>query len=178
MSPSPPRPRRVAVSSAGARRLLRAVRLIVFDFDGVFTDNGVLVGEDGREYVRCTRADGIGLEAVRQMGVELLILSTETNPVVGARAAKLKLDCLQGCADKGATLERLLADRALKPAEVAFVGNDVNDRDCLRRVGVPICVADAHPAVLPLARLVTRRRGGEGAVREICDAIVRARDGT
>jgi YrbI family 3-deoxy-D-manno-octulosonate 8-phosphate phosphatase len=172
---SPSRRRAQEVSSAAARRLLRSVELVVFDFDGVFTDNRVLVDEEGREAVFCTRADGIGVEALRRAGVESMVLSTEPNPVVAHRAAKLKMACVHGASDKWATLAEILRVRNVKAARVAYVGNDINDRGCLEHAGVPICVADAHPDVLPLARLVTERRGGEGAVREICDAIVRAR---
>ena len=172
---SPSRRRAVTVSSAAARRILRTVELVVFDFDGVFTDNRVLVDEEGREAVFCTRADGLGIEALRRAGIDSLILSTEPNPVVAARAAKLKMACVHGASDKWAALAEILRVRRLKAARVAYVGNDINDRGCLEHAGVPICVADAHPDVRSLARLVTERRGGEGAVREVCDAIVRAR---
>ncbi len=175
--PHPRRRQALTPSSAAARTLLRAVRFVVFDFDGVFTDNRVLVGEDGRESVLCTRGDGHGVELLRRAGIGSMILSTEPNPVVAARAAKLKMDCVHGSRDKGASLDEILRARGLAASEVAYVGNDINDQGCLERVGVPICVADAHPSVRPLAKIVTRRRGGEGAVREVCDAIVRARSG-
>ena len=158
----------------GDLSLLTTVRFAVFDFDGVFTDNRVLVGQDGRESVWCSRADGLGVEMLMRSGVPALVISAEKNPIVTARTGKLGLECIQGCDDKWAELERVLAGRRLAPAVVAYVGNDVNDRDCLTQVGVPICVADAHDEVLPLARLVTARPGGRGAVREICDAIMRA----
>lgn len=158
----------------GDLSLLRTVRFVVFDFDGVFTDNRVLVSEDGHESVFCTRADGIGLEALRRAGIPSFILSTERNPVVLARARKLKIDCIHGCDDKWPELQRLLGEKGVATASVAYVGNDVNDRECLAHVGVPVCVADAHPDVMPFAKLVTSARGGYGAVRELCDAIVRA----
>ena len=157
---------------------LRGVRLIVFDFDGVFTDNRVLVDEDGREAVFCSRADGIGLQALSRIGVGSLILSTETNPVVSARAAKLRIECVQGLGDtKWAALEAILAERGLDAGDVAYVGNDVNDLDCLQRVGISICVADAYPDVLEIVTYVTVRPGGQGAVREVCDLIVAAHRG-
>lgn len=164
---SPPRAR--------ARQLLGRIRLVVFDFDGVFTDNRVLVTEEGREAVFCTRADGLGVQLLQRAGVDCLVLSTETNPVVSARCRKLGLPCVQGEWNKAAALERVLVDRGVPAAETAFVGNDVNDVPCLERVGLPIAVADAHRAVKRAARLVTRRRGGEGAVREICEWILEAR---
>jgi YrbI family 3-deoxy-D-manno-octulosonate 8-phosphate phosphatase len=157
---------------------LTSVAFVVFDFDGVFTDNRVLVSEDGRESVFCSRADGLGLQALARVGVGCLVLSTETNPVVSARAAKLQLECVQGLGDtKGVALDAILARRGLDPSAVAYVGNDINDLDCLRQVGVSICVADAYPEVLAVARFTTERAGGFGAVREVCDLIVQARRG-
>lgn len=150
----------------------RRVRLVVFDFDGVMTDNRVWVMEDGREAVACWRSDGIGLSALRAAGVESFVLSTERNPVVGARCRKLKLECEQGCDDKLKALRRLVADRGLSMDEVAYVGNDVNDLDCLKVVGLPIVVQDAHRSVWRAARWRTKAPGGRGAVREICDALV------
>lgn len=161
----------------GDLSLLKNVRLVVFDFDGVFTDNRVLVAQDGTESVFCTRADGIGLEGLKRAGVPALILSTEVNPVVAVRAKKLKIDCIHGCEDKWAELQRVMAAKGIEREAVAYVGNDVNDRDCLASVGVPVCVADAHVDVMRLAKLVTTRRGGYGAVREFCDALVRAHAG-
>jgi len=157
------------------RALVARVRLVVFDFDGVFTDNRVLVDEDGREAAFCTRADGLGTAALQRLGLEILILSTEPNPIVAHRAAKLNIPCVHGVADKWAALQALLQERRLDAADVAYVGNDINDEACLRNVGLPICTADAHPSVKRLAKLITRRRGGDGAVRQICDAIMAVR---
>ena len=161
-----------------AREHVASVAFVVFDFDGVMTDNRVLVAEDGRESVFCSRADGLGVQMLLRAGVGCLVLSTETNPVVSARAAKLGVECVQGLGDaKGEALRGILRDRALDPAAVAYVGNDVNDIECLRQVGVAICVADAWPAVRRVARFVTARRGGDGAVREVCDLVLAARAG-
>ncbi len=157
------------------RALLARVRLVVFDFDGVFTDNRVLVDQDGREAAFCSRGDGLGTVALQRLGFQMLILSTEPNPIVAHRAAKLQIPCLHNVADKWAALQSLLRERRLDAADVAYVGNDVNDAACLRNVGLPICTADAHPSVKPLAKIVTRRRGGDGAVRQICDAIIGVR---
>jgi 3-deoxy-D-manno-octulosonate 8-phosphate phosphatase (KDO 8-P phosphatase) len=150
---------------------LRAVRLVAFDFDGVFTDNAVYVAQDGTEAVRCTRSDGLGLQQLAALGISTLIISTETNPVVAARSRKLAIRCIQGCDDKRAMLQRVVDELGLSLAEAAFVGNDINDLDCLKVVGLPIVVADAHEAVMPFAIFRTAARGGQGAVREICDLI-------
>ena len=155
--------------------LIRSVRLIAFDFDGVFTDNTVYVMEDGREAVRCWRSDGLGLAKLPALGVAAVVISTEKNPVVSARSRKLGLRCIQGCEDKRATLEALLKEMDLTPAQAAFVGNDINDLPCLSCVGLPIVVADAHPEVVRGARYRTEAPGGRGAVREVCEVILAAR---
>jgi 3-deoxy-D-manno-octulosonate 8-phosphate phosphatase (KDO 8-P phosphatase) len=152
---------------------IREIRLVVFDFDGVFTDNTVYVFEDGREAVRCFRGDGIGLQRLEQRGIATLIISTETNPVVSARSRKLRIHCVQGCNDKRATLETSVQEMGLSLTQVAFVGNDINDLPCLMCVMLPIVVQDAHPEVIPHALYQTKVRGGHGAVREICDLFER-----
>ena len=155
--------------------LLGEVRLLVLDFDGVMTDNRVLVDEDGRESVWCHRGDGWGIARLRESGLEIVVLSTERNGVVAARCRKLRVACVHGSDDKLADLERLVAERGLDAPGVAYVGNDVNDLGCLGWVGVPIAVADSEPEVLAVARLVTLRRGGYGAVREVADWLLAAR---
>lgn len=148
------------------------ITLLIFDFDGVFTDNHVYVDEQGREMVRCSRADGLGIALLRGKKIPMLILSTEENPVVSARAAKMKLEAVQGCQDKAAFLQRHAAAHALDLGAVLYVGNDVNDLPAMRLVGFPICPADAHPEVKETARLVLSRPGGSGAVRELCDLLL------
>ena len=147
---------------------VRQTRLVAFDFDGVFTDNTVYVFDDGREAVRCWRGDGIGLRQLERRA-RVVILSTEKNPVVRRRADKLAVECHHGLADKRAVLERLASEASVELSAVAYVGNDTNDAPCLRAVGLPIVVADAHPDVLALAKLRTLAPGGQGAVREVCD---------
>jgi len=154
-------------------QLISRIRLIGFDFDGVFTDNMVYVSQDGRETVRCNRSDGLGLQQLRQLGIDLIIISTESNPVVSARAQKLKMPCIQDCQDKLSVLKDRTQKNGVTLKETAFVGNDINDRECLAAVGLPIVVQDAHADVVPLAVYQTRARGGNGAVREICDLFVR-----
>jgi 3-deoxy-D-manno-octulosonate 8-phosphate phosphatase (KDO 8-P phosphatase) len=154
--------------------LMRQVRLVAFDFDGVFTDNTVLVSQDGVEHVRCWRGDGLGLRMLERLGVQTIVISTEENPVVAARCAKLKIRCQQGVWKKGPALDAVLAEAGLGRDQAAFMGNDINDAACLQMVALPVVVADAHPGVLPYARLRTRTPGGLGAVRELCDMFVAA----
>lgn len=149
------------------------VCLVAFDFDGVFTDNTVYVFENGTEAVRCNRSDGIGLRKLERLGIEPLIISSETNPVVTVRSAKLKIKCIQSCKDKRATLEQLLRERSINLNQVSFVGNDINDLPVLACVGLPIIVQDAHPDVVPYAAYQTTLPGGQGAVREVCDLFER-----
>jgi YrbI family 3-deoxy-D-manno-octulosonate 8-phosphate phosphatase len=153
-------------SEDGAR-----VRLVVFDFDGVFTDNTVLVDADGGEAVRCWRSDGLGLSKLKALGIPLCVISTETHPVVSRRCQKLAIPCRQGIENKASELAKLASELNVTLAEVVFVGNDINDTGCLRSAGIPIVVQDAHPDVLLHARYRTMRAGGFGAVREVCDWI-------
>ena len=148
---------------------IRKIRLVAFDFDGVFTDNMVYVLQDGSEAVRCNRSDGIGLQKLKKLSIETVIISTEANPVVSARARKLKIRCLQDCEDKRTTLESIVRESGISLDEVAFVGNDINDLECLTHVGLPIVVHDAYQDVISIAAYRTKARGGYGAVREICD---------
>lgn len=151
--------------------LLARIRLAVFDFDGVFTDNHVWVTERGEESVRCHRSDGLGLERLREVAVETVILSTERVQIVMARAEKLQVPCRHGLGDKLAALREEAERLGVSLEDTAYVGNDINDAACLSAVGLPVCPADAWPEVASLARWRLERRGGEGCVREFCDAV-------
>lgn len=157
---------------------IRLTRLVVFDFDGVFTDNFVYVSQDGTETVRCWRGDGLGLIKLDRLGLTSVIVSTEINPVVAARSNKLSIHCVQGCKDKLEALRKIVTEQGLEMSQVAFVGNDINDLECLKGVGLPIVVRDAHPDVERYARIQTRIEGGRGAVREICDLFEAVLTGT
>jgi len=159
---------------AAASSELRAIRFIVFDFDGVFTDDAVYVSQDGTEMVRCWRGDGLGLRQLDALGIGSAILSTEVNPVVGLRARKMRIQCHQGIDDKRERLERLSVEVGIPLSEFAYVGNDINDLLCFQGVGLPIAVRNAHPDVLGSTRYRTEARGGHGAVREVCDLLARA----
>jgi YrbI family 3-deoxy-D-manno-octulosonate 8-phosphate phosphatase len=178
--PAKRRPTRNRLTSGSSRRssgskraslpaLIRRIRLIAFDFDGVFTDNTVYVSDGGQESVRCWRGDGIGLRAVEKLGIATVVVSTETNAVVQHRSRKLAVRCFNGCDDKLSILNGIAEEMGITLTEVAFVGNDVNDLPCLSAVGLPVVVMDAHPAVRKVARYRTRAPGGHGAVREVCD---------
>lgn len=146
--------------------------LVVFDFDGVFTDNRVWVDQDGVEQVAAHRGDGMGISLLKKAGYPVFVLSTETNPVVAARCQKMGLPVYQAVEQKGEVLKKLLAEQGVAGENVIFVGNDVNDLPCFPLVGCAVAVADAHPSVLENANLVLKTRGGMGAVRELCDLIL------
>ncbi|MEM6393901.1 MAG: acylneuraminate cytidylyltransferase [Planctomycetota bacterium] len=145
---------------------------VVFDFDGVFTDNRVVLSEEGLESAVCSRGDGMGIDRLRATGVPLLVLSKEPVPIVMKRCEKLKLECLHGIDDKLPALRRWLGDRGLDVSRTVYMGNDVNDYECLLAAGCGVVVADAHKDVVPVADLVLEKNGGHGAVRELCDLIV------
>lgn len=154
--------------------ILASVRFVFLDFDGVFTDNTVYTAQDGTEMVRCWRSDGIGLSRLRSIGVQILILSTEANPVVAVRANKLKTQCKQDVEDKAAVIIESCRENRIDPINTAFVGNDINDIPAFKSVGLPIAVSDAYPEVFPHVLYRTTKPGGFGAVREVCDLIFNA----
>ena len=154
---------------------LTEIELVVFDFDGVFTDNRVWTNEHGEESVACWRGDALGLRRLEDVGVDHFVLSMEVNAAVGARAQKIRAACIQGVDDKPPVLRDEAARRGISLERTAYVGNDVNDAGCLEIVGLPVVPADAWPDVVPLAELVLERRGGHGCVREFCDAVWNAK---
>lgn len=151
---------------------LADIDALVMDFDGVHTDNTATVDETGHESVRVNRSDGLGLAMLRQRELEILILSTERNPVVQRRAEKLGLACTSGQSDKLQALVAWADGARIQRDRILYIGNDENDRGCLEWVGWPVVVADAHDAVRDLARCTTERPGGAGAVREVVDWLI------
>ena len=163
------------VTPGRARRAMPdRLDLLVLDFDGVVTDNRVWVDEEGHEMIAANRSDSLIMGKLRASGTEILILSSEVNPVVSARARKMKVEAIHGVGleDKAGILKNLLTTRNIDPAHVAYVGNDLNDLSSFELVGWAVAVADAQPEVLRAADFVTQRTGGHGAVREICDLIL------
>lgn len=152
------------------------IELVVFDFDGVMTDNKVEITKDGDEFVRCNRSDGLGVDHLRNAGIPMIVLSTEKHPIVKARCEKLQLPCHQGIGNKAKYLTEYLQKEGIDVSKVAYLGNDMNDLECLHMVGFPVVVADADPSVLGAARIVLATPGGQGAVREFCDKLLAARN--
>ncbi|MCX4995531.1 acylneuraminate cytidylyltransferase [Streptomyces longwoodensis] len=145
---------------------------VVLDFDGTQTDDRVLIDANGREFVSVHRGDGLGIAALRRSGLAMLVLSTEQNPVVAARARKLRLPVLHGVDRKDLALKQWCEEQGIAPERVLYVGNDVNDLPCFALVGWPVAVASAHDVVRGAARAVTTVPGGDGAIREIVGWIL------
>ncbi|MGW0653796.1 cytidylyltransferase domain-containing protein [Streptomyces umbrinus] len=145
---------------------------VVLDFDGTQTDDRVLIDSEGREFVSVHRGDGLGIAALRKSGLTMLILSSEKNPVVAARARKLQIPALHGIDRKDLALKQWCEEQGIAPERVLYVGNDVNDLPCLALVGWPVAVASAHDVVRGAARAVTTVPGGDGAIREIASWIL------
>lgn len=148
------------------------VDAVVLDFDGTQTDDRVLIDSEGRELVAVHRGDGLGIAALRRAGLPLLILSTEENPVVAARARKLRIPVLHGVDRKDLALKQWCEEQQVAPERVLYAGNDVNDLPCFHLVGWPVAVAGAHDVVRDAARAVTSAPGGAGAIREIASWIL------
>lgn len=156
----------------GRRGIPKNVELVVMDFDGVMTDDCVIVDQNGIESVRCSRADGMGIRLLRESGMKIVVLSSERNPVVMTRCKKLNLECIHGVLKKGEILDNYLKENEINPQNVIYVGNDVNDLPCFPLVGCAVVPADAHAKVKKEADIVLLHNGGEGAVRELCDMLL------
>ena len=150
---------------------LNEVKLALFDFDGVFTNNLVYVSENGVEHVACCRSDGLGISRLNSIGIPTYVISTETNNVVRARCEKLKIPFVQNIKNKDFEVLKLCKDLKIDLANPLFIGNDINDIPALKIVGFPISVADSYPEIKEYTIFQTKAKGGKGAVREVCDLI-------
>jgi len=149
-----------------SRKSLKNIRLVVYDFDGVMTDNKVLLREDGTESVVVNRSDGLAVSYLKKAGLPQVIITTEKNPVVRARARKLGIPVMRGAEDKKSVMLSYCRRHGIRPEEVAYIGNDLNDLSAMQCVGFPLCPADACPEVRRVSLIVLKARGGEGVVRE------------
>ena len=154
-----------------AEKNINHIKLLVYDFDGVMTNNKVFVDQYGNEMVEVSRADGLGIGEIRKLGIQQIILSTETNTVVSARAKKLNLFCLQGVDNKAQALTEYCNEHQISLSHVAYVGNDINDLEVMKLVGVTFCPADAHVSIKKISQYILESKGGEGVSREILDLL-------
>lgn len=155
-------------------RDLSKIRLLLLDVDGVMTDGRIIYDNNGTEIKAFDVKDGHGLKLVQRAGIKTGIITGRESAVVAHRAAELGFDYLyQGAKDKLIPYRQILQDSGFTDAEVAYVGDDVIDLPILMRVGFAVTVADAVPDVKPLVHHVTERKGGRGAVREVCDLLLK-----
>jgi len=156
----------------------KLIRFIAFDFDGVFTDGMVYTDQNGIESVRCSRRDGLALvDMIPPSGIHAYIISKEKNPVVEARAKKMKTPYFQGvpgASDKLAIFKEAVEKEGCTLAEAAYMGDDLNDLHTLEAAGLSVAVQDAHPRVRKSVDLITSARGGHHAVRELVEIILLA----
>ena len=157
------------------RPMPEKIDLLICDFDGVITDNRVWVDQDGRESVAAYRSDSIRIRELHERGIEVLILSSEPNRVVEARAKKMGVEAIHGIGiqEKGRVMREVLAQKNIQLENVIFVGNDLNDLPCFEIAGWCVAVADAYPEVIRAADFVLSKAGGHGALRELCDLLLR-----
>ena len=149
------------------------IDLIIYDFDGVMTDNKVYVDQNGKEMVQVNRADGLAVSEIKKFGIKQVIISTEKNPVVSARANKLNIPCLQGISIKKDALMEYCRKDNIDLKDVAYIGNDINDKDVMGVAGVTVCPVDAHESIKTISDHLLETRGGHGVVRELFDLITR-----
>lgn len=157
--------------TSNLRHLPARIGAVVCDFDGVFTDNRVLVFQDGKEAAFCDRGDGMGLELLRALDLPILVISKERSPIAETRCQKLGIPCISACDDKIRALTAWADDQGIELDDVIYVGNDINDIECLTAVGCGVVVGDAHPEAKLNSKVILTRPGGRGALRELCDII-------
>jgi 3-deoxy-D-manno-octulosonate 8-phosphate phosphatase (KDO 8-P phosphatase) len=151
------------------------IKLVIFDVDGVLTDGSLYIGDDGQEYKAFNSRDGHGMTMVQQTGVKLAVITGRTSEVVRIRMESLGIEHVyQGKRDKLPAYEELRQRLGIPDEEIAYVGDDVVDLPIMRRVGLAIAVADAHPLVQRHAHWLTRSPGGRGAGRDVCELIMEA----
>ena len=148
------------------------IQLLVYDFDGVMTNNKIYVDQNGNEMVQVNRGDGLGIAEIKKLGIEQIIISTEKNPVVSTRAKKLDIPCMQGIDNKKDALKNHCQEIDIELQQVAYVGNDINDRDVMEIAGVTFCPADAHKNIKAIADYTLKTKGGHGVIRELLDFII------
>ena len=147
------------------------IKLIVYDFDGVMTDNKAYIDQDGNEMVQVNRADGLGVAEIKKLGIDQIIISTEKNTVVSTRAKKLNIKCLQGIDNKKESLQKYSKENNYNLQNVAFVGNDINDMEAMKIAGYSFCPVDAHGSIKKISNLILNTKGGNGVIRELFDLL-------
>jgi N-acylneuraminate cytidylyltransferase/3-deoxy-D-manno-octulosonate 8-phosphate phosphatase (KDO 8-P phosphatase) len=149
------------------------IKLLIYDFDGVMTDNTAYVSQDGHEMVKVNRSDGLAIKELKKAGYAQMIISTEENPVVSMRAKKLGIPVIQSCKDKLSAVKQVCDSEGVSPQNVVFIGNDMNDLEAMNYVGTSISPNDGYPLIRSSATCVTEAKGGEGVIRELYESYLK-----
>jgi 3-deoxy-D-manno-octulosonate 8-phosphate phosphatase (KDO 8-P phosphatase) len=150
---------------------LNNIQLIAYDFDGVLTDNRVILGEDGLESVVLNRSDGLAINIIKNLGIKQIIVTTESNKVVEMRAIKLGIPIIKGTNKKKEGIISFCNENNIRLDKVIYIGNDINDLEIMKVVGYPICPSDAYKEVRKISKIILKSRGGDGVVRELLEYI-------
>ena len=153
--------------------MINNLKLIIFDFDGVLTDNSVFLDSTGNEYVKCNRSDGLGFNALSKIGLKTVICSTEINKVVQARGQKLNVETFNAIEDKLSWLKNYCLSMNISPGEILYVGNDINDYKSMKFCGFSACPSDSAKEIKGISTFILNKKGGEGVVREIVESILK-----
>jgi 3-deoxy-D-manno-octulosonate 8-phosphate phosphatase (KDO 8-P phosphatase) len=151
--------------------LLDDIDAIVFDFDGVLTNNLVYVDQNGKETVSCSRADGLAFDVLHKLKKPVYIISTEKNTVVTSRANKLKIPVIQGSKSKVRAINKLSKQKGFTLDKILYLGNDVNDFHVMQKCGYTACPSDSHQKIRSISTFVLKTKGGGGVVRELLEDI-------
>ena len=150
---------------------IKDIDTIVFDFDGVLTDNSVYLNDGGQEWVKCSRSDGLAFDVLKKLNKSVFILSTEKNNVVSARAKKLKVPVIQAISNKLDAIDIITNQGSISLDRVLYVGNDLNDFNIMNLCGYTACPSDSHVSILQISQFILKSKGGNGVAREIVEDI-------
>ena len=153
--------------------MIKNLKLIIFDFDGVLTDNNVFVDSSGNEFVQCNRSDGLAFKALSKLGIKAIICSTEKNDVVQARGKKLNVETFNAIDDKFYWIKKYCLSMKIKPEQILFVGNDLNDYKSMQYCGFSACPSDSVDKIKSISNFLLTKKGGEGVAREIVEKILK-----
>ena len=152
--------------------ILKQVRLFVYDFDGVMTDNTFILDEKGNEQVSLNRSDGLAIAEIKKRGYKQIIISTENCDIIELRAKKLGIKCFIGIDDKLLALKEYLSSEMLEFTEIAYVGNDINDLEAMSHAEFRICPKDAANSIKEISNILLESNGGKGVIREIFSLLI------